>query len=337
MKVYEVQDAWSIDNLVEAERDRPSAGPGQVVVAIKAASLNYRDLLMVQGKGGVRNPPLIPFSDGAGEIVEVGAGVSRVKAGDRVCPLFFPEWIDGGPSAYGRMKATGGTVPGTLQEYMLVDAEAVTPIPAHLSYVEAATLPCAAVTAWRALMVEGQLKKDDWVLVQGTGGVSIFALQFAKMMGAKVIVTSSSDAKLERAKALGADATVNYVATPDWAKAALEITGGKGVDIVIEVGGADTLNPSLQCARVGGSVVLIGLLSGVKPNVLVNVIFGKNLRVIGISVGSRRQFEDMNAAIETHAMKPVVDKVLPVSQVRDALRAMQAAGHFGKICLEFGA
>ncbi len=335
MKAYEVQNAWGIDNIVEVEREKPTAGPGQVVVAIKAASLNYRDLLTIEGKGGAKLP-LIPFSDGAGDIVQVGDGVTRVKKGDRVCPIFFPGWIDGGPSAYGRMKALGGSAPGTLQEFMLLDAEAVTPFPAHLSYLEAAALPCAAVTAWRALVDEGRLKAGDWVLVQGTGGVSIFALQFAKMLGAKVVVTSSSDEKLQRAKALGADALINYKENPDWAKAALEATGGQGIDIVVEVGGAGTLNQSLTCAKVGGAVVVIGLLTGVKQEILVPVIFGKNLRIIGISVGSRAQFEAMNKAIAQHKMKPVIDKVLPVSQVRDALKTMQAAGHFGKICVEFG-
>lgn len=335
MKAYEVQNEWGIDSIVEVEREKPKAGPGQVVVGIKACSLNYRDLLTVQGKGGAKLP-LVPFSDGAGEIVEIGAGVTRVKKGDRVCPIFFPGWIDGGPSAYGRMKALGGSVPGALQEFMALDAEAVTPIPAHLSWLEASTLPCAAVTAWRALVDEGKLKKDDWVLVQGTGGVSIFALQFAKMLGAKVVVTSSSDEKLERARQLGADATINYRTTPEWAKAALEATNGQGIDIVVEVGGAGTLNQSLNCARVGGSVVVIGLLTGVKQEIVVPVIFGKNLRIIGISVGSRAQFEAMNKAIAEHKMKPVIDKVLPASQVRDALKQMQAASHFGKICVEFG-
>jgi NADPH:quinone reductase-like Zn-dependent oxidoreductase len=335
MKAYEVQNDWRIDSIVEVERERPKAGPGQVVVAIKAASLNYRDLLTIEGKGGAKLP-LIPFSDGAGDIVEIGDGVTRVKKGDRVCPIFFPGWIDGGPSAYGRMKALGGSAPGTLQEFMALDAEAVTPFPAHLSYLEAAALPCAAVTAWRALVDEGRIKAGDWVLVQGTGGVSIFALQFAKMLGAKVVVTSSSDEKLQRAKALGADALINYKANPDWAKAALEATGGQGIDIVVEVGGAGTLNQSLTCAKVGGAVMVIGLLTGVKQEILVPVIFGKNLRVIGISVGSRAQFEAMNKAIAQHKMKPVIDKVLPVSQVREALKAMQAAGHFGKICVEFG-
>ena len=335
MKAYEVQNEWKIDSIVEVEREKPKAGPGQVVVAIKAASLNYRDLLTIEGKGGAKLP-LIPFSDGAGDVVEIGDGVTRVKQGDRVCPIFFPGWIEGGPSAYGRMKALGGSAPGTLQEFMALDAEAVTPFPAHLSYLEASTLPCAAVTAWRALVDEGRIKPGDWVLVQGTGGVSIFALQFAKMLGAKVVVTSSSEEKLQRAKALGADALINYKTTPEWAKAALEASGGQGIDIVVEVGGAGTLNQSLSCAKVGGSVVVIGLLTGVKQEILVPVIFGKNLRVIGISVGSREQFEAMNKAIAQHKVKPVVDKVFHVKQVREALHAMQAAGHFGKICVEFG-
>jgi len=333
MKTIEVQNDWGIDHLNMVEQPEAKPGPGQIVVAMRAASLNYRDLLTVEGKGGAKLP-LIPFSDGAGEVIALGDGVTRVKKGDRVCPIFFQTWIDGPVSAPKRAKALGGSAPGVLQEKMLLDAEGVTPVPAHLSYLEAATLPCAALTAWRGLVNEAQVKPGQTVLVQGTGGVSIFALQFAKAMGCKVMVTSSSDEKLAHAKQLGADNLINYKTTPDWGKAAVAATGS-GVDCVIEVGGADTFNQSLEAAKVGGSVVVIGLLSGVAQKIFVNTIFGKNLHIHGISVGSREQFEAMNAFITQHKLKPVVDQVYPWLKVRDALKAMKDAGHFGKICLEF--
>lgn len=335
MKAWEVQDAWGIDHLTAVDRPTPKPGAGEIVVKMHAASLNYRDLLTIAGKGGTRNPPLIPFSDGAGEVAAVGEGVTRVKVGDRVCPLFFQTWFDGGPTAEKRTKPLGGPLPGVLQQEMLLSAEGVSKFPAHLSWTEAATLPCAGLTAWRALMVEGQLKKGDTVLVQGTGGVSIFALQFAKMHGASVIVTSSDDAKLARAKELGADHLINYRTTPDWGKAAVALTGGRGVDQVIEVGGKDTFNQSLEAARVGGSVLCIGLLSGASQQVLIPTLFGKNLRVIGLSVGSREMFEGMCADIEKAKLKPVIGQTWPFEKTPEALRQMQAATHFGKICIEY--
>jgi NADPH:quinone reductase-like Zn-dependent oxidoreductase len=332
MKAIEVQGDWGIDHLKAIEQPDPKPGPGQIVVAMKAASLNYRDLLMVTGKGGAKLP-VIPFSDGAGDVIAVGSGVTRVSQGDRVCPIFFQSWIDGPVAAPKRVAALGGSVPGVLQEKMLLDAEGVTPFPAHLSYLEAATLPCAGLTAWRGLVNEAKVKPGDWVLVQGTGGVSIFALQLAKLMGCKVVVTSSSDEKLAHAKELGADHLINYKTDANWAKAALEATGG--VDCVIEVGGAGTFNQSLEAAKVGGAIVVIGLLSGVAQQIFVPTIFGKNLHIHGISVGSREQFEAMNAFIAKHKLKPVVDQVYPWLKVQDALQAMKNAGHFGKICLEF--
>lgn len=333
MKAIEVQGDWGIDHLAVVEQPEPVPGPGQIVVAMKAASLNYRDLLTVTGRGGARLP-MIPFSDGAGDVVTVGAGVTRVRQGDRVCPTFFQSWIDGPVTAAKRASALGGSAPGVLQQRMLLDAEGVTPFPTHLSYLEAATLPCAGLTAWRGLVDEARIAPGQWVLIQGTGGVSIFALQFAKAMGCKVVVTSSSDQKLEHARKLGADVAINYKTTPDWGKAAAKATDG-GVDCVIEVGGAETFNQSLDAARVGGSVVVIGLLSGAAQKIFVPTIFGKNLHIHGISVGSREQFEAMNAFIARHGLKPVVDQVYPWLKVQDALKAMQAGAHFGKICLEF--
>ena len=334
MRTWEAQDGWSIEHLKLVDRPAPRPGPGEIVVRMRAASLNYRDLLTVEGKAGARLP-LIPFSDGAGEVSAVGGGVTRVKAGDRVCPLFFQTWFDGGPSFKNRSKALGGAVPGVLQDEMLLSAEGVTLFPAHLSFIEAATLPCAGLTAWRALVVEGGLKAGETILAQGTGGVSIFALQFAKMLGATVIVTSGSDDKLARAKALGADHLINYRTTPEWAKVALEITGGLGVDHIVEVGGKDTLNQSIEAAAAGGKIVIIGLLSGLPGQAEIVPVFRKNLRVVGISVGSRNHFETMSVAIDKHKLKPVVDHVFPFDKVPDALQEMKAATHFGKICIEF--
>ncbi len=334
MKVWQVVRDWSIEGLELAELPEPTPGPGQVTVRMRAASLNYRDLMTVQGKGGVTRLPLIPFSDGAGEVIAVGAGVSRVAAGDRVCPMFFQSWIDGKVSADSRRYALGGTRSGVLQEVMLLDAEGVSRVPAHLSFQEAATLPCAGLTAWRALFEEAGVQPGDTVLVQGTGGVSIFALQFAKLAGASVIVTSSSDAKLERARALGADHIINYRSVPEWGKAAAEWSGG-GVDHVVEVGGKDTFSQSIEAAKVGGNILVIGVLSGFSQQIAIPSLFSKNLHVTGLSVGSRRMFEAMAAAIGRNGMRPVIDRSFGFDAVPEALRLMQQGGHFGKIVVEF--
>jgi NADPH:quinone reductase-like Zn-dependent oxidoreductase len=333
MRVWEVQNAFGIDNLKLVEKAEPKPGPGQIVVAMKAASLNYRDLLTV--KMGGAPLPLIPFSDGAGVVEAVGSGVTRVKVGDKVCPTFFQSWTEGPVTAEARNLALGGSVPGVLQEKMLIDAEGVTKFPDHLSFEEAATLPCAGLTAWRAIAVEAPIDSSSTILVQGTGGVSIFALQFAKAIGAKAIVTSSSDEKLERAKKLGADYLINYKTTPEWGKKALELTNGRGADVVVEVGGENTLGKSLEAVRVGGSIVVIGVLGGFTNNIFIPALFGKNAKMIGISVGSREQFAGMNKAIAKWRLHPVIDRTFSFEQVPDALRAMEAAGHFGKICVTF--
>jgi NADPH:quinone reductase-like Zn-dependent oxidoreductase len=334
LKVWQVAREWSIDAMELVERPEPEPGPGQVVVRMRAASLNYRDLLTVQGQGGAYKLPLIPFSNGAGEVAAVGQGVGRVSVGDRVCPMFFQSWFDGGPSAGGRRLALGGTRPGVLQELLLLDAEGVSRIPDHLTFAEAATLPCAALTAWRALFEEAHLRPGQTILVQGTGGVSIFALQFAKLAGATVIVTSSSDEKLGRAKALGADHTINYRRVAEWGKAAADWTGG-GVDHIVEVGGKDTFQQSLEAARVGGTILVIGVLTGFSQQISIPSLFSKNLHVIGLSVGSRRMFENMASAIGHNRIKPVIDRTLDFTEVPDALRLMQQAGHFGKIAIAF--
>ena len=334
MKVWQVTREWSIDAMELVERPDPETGAGQIAVRMRAASLNYRDLLTVQGKGGAYKLPFVPFSDGAGEVTAVGDGVTRVSIGDRVCPMFFQSWFDGRPSASNRRLALGGTRPGVLQELIVLDAEGVSRIPDHLTFEEAATLPCAALTAWRALFEEALIRPGQTILVQGTGGVSIFALQFAKLAGATVIVTSSSDEKLERAKALGADHAINYRSVAEWGKAAADWAGG-GVDHVVEVGGKDTFQQSIEAARVGGTILVIGVLSGFAQQIAIPSLFGKNLHVIGLSVGSRRMFENMVSAIGHNHIKPVVDRTFGFTEVPDALRLMQQAGHFGKIAIEF--
>ena len=332
MRAWELEKACGIENLRLVDKPAPKAGKGQIVVGMKAASLNYRDLLILKGLGG--SPlPLIPFSDGAGVVETVGDGVDRVKMGDRVCPLYFQNWMEGPIAAESRNLELGGSAPGVLQEHMLLDAEGVIVLPDYLSFVEAATLPCAALTAWRAIQVEAPIKAGDTVLVQGTGGVSTFALQFAKAVGAKVIATSSSDEKLATARKLGADHLINYRMTPDWGKKALELTGGRGVDVVVEVGGEKTLSESLTAARVGGAIIVIGVLSGFSDTIAIPVLFSKNLRMIGITPGSREHFAGMLSAMSRWKLKPVIDSTYPFEEVPAALERMQAGAHLGKICV----
>jgi NADPH:quinone reductase-like Zn-dependent oxidoreductase len=335
MRVWQIEDAYGLEHLKLVEKPKPSPKKGEALVAMKAASLNYRDLLTVKGTGGGYPLPLIPFSDGAGEVVAVGEGVTRLKIGDRVCPSFFQTWIDGPVTDLYRSAALGGSAQGVLQEFFAIDAEGVSKVPSYLSWTEAATLPCAGLTAWRAVAVEAPVGPGSTVLVQGTGGVSIFALQFAKARGAKVIATSSSDKKLEHAKKLGADHVINYKTTPAWGAAAREMTGGKGVDVVVEVGGENTLAQSFDAARIGGSIVVIGVLSGFASPIFIPALFGKNLHVIGITVGSRQQFDDMAKAMDGWKLKPVVDKIFAFDQLPTALKLMEAGEHFGKIALAF--
>ena len=334
MKAYELPSSFGIDNLVVVDRPQPRPGPGQVLVRVRACSLNYRDLLVVKGQ---YNPklrfPFTPLSDGAGEVAEVGEGVARVKPGDRVAAAFMPKWI-GGDLTEAKMKSSlGGGGPGMLAEYVVLDQEAVVSVPVHLSDEEAATLPCAAVTAWHALVTEGHVKAGDVVLVQGTGGVSLFALQFARLNGARVIATSSSDEKLKRVREMGASDGINYKTTPDWDKRARELTGGEGVDHVVEVGGAGTFGRSLKAVRLGGRVSMIGVLTGGSAEVSVLPILMKGMRVQGIYVGSREMFEAMNRAIALHQLRPVVDRVFPFAEVREAMHYMESGAHFGKVVI----
>jgi NADPH:quinone reductase-like Zn-dependent oxidoreductase len=331
MRAVVLETAYGLDNLRVVEKPDPTPGPGQIVVDISAATLNYRDLATVTAPSG--RTPFVPCSDGAGVVSQVGDGVTRVKVGDHVAPLFFQRWFAGDPTPEGLGGALGGTLDGVLQEKVLLSEQGVTPVPAGYSDEEAATLPCAALTAWRGLVVQGQVKPGDVVVVQGTGGVSIFALQFAKVAGATVIVTSSSDEKLERARALGADHLVNYKATPDWAKEVRRITDRRGADHIIEVGGAGTFEQSLRAIRLGGRIAVIGILGGFVKDLNVAAIFGANAFVHGVTVGSRDHFESMTRAIEASGIKPVIDKRFPLDQARDAFECMQAGAHFGKIAL----
>jgi NADPH:quinone reductase-like Zn-dependent oxidoreductase len=334
MKLYELKDGFGIDSVTPAERPDPRPGPGQVLVQMKAFSLNYRDLLMVKG---LYNPklrlPLVPLSDGAGTVAAVGPGVTRVKVHDRVAAIFMQQWLDGEVTDAKARSALGGAIDGVLAQYVVHGEDGVVPVPEHLSDEEAATLPCAGVTAWHALVTEGRLRAGDTVLVQGTGGVSLFALQFARLHGARVIATSSSDAKLERVRQLGASDGINYRTTADWDKRARELTGDVGVDHVVEVGGPATLGKSLRAVRMGGQISLIGVLAGAGGEVNPLPAVMKNVRIQGIFVGSRAMFEAMNRAIAVNRLRPVVDRVFGFNEVREALRYMESAAHFGKICI----
>jgi NADPH:quinone reductase-like Zn-dependent oxidoreductase len=335
MKVYEYSQ-FGFDNLALAERDEPQPRAREVVVKFHAASLNYRDVLFARG---LYNPharfPAVPLSDGAGEVVAVGEEVTRWKVGDRVCDIYYPDWLDGAsPTGASRRSPGDGELEGVLREYGALHEDALVRVPEHLSYEEAATLPCAAVTAWNALVRVGGLKAGDTVLTLGTGGVSAFAVQFARMHGARVVATSSSDEKLARARELGADETVNYRKTPEWDKEVLRLTEGVGVDHVVEVGGAGTLARSVNAARVGGIVSLIGVLTGGAGLDPIKVLM-KAVRVQGVVVGSRRMFEEMNRAVASNRMRPVVGKTFAFGEAREALRYMESGSHFGKIVIAF--
>ncbi len=331
MKAYELREAFGIDHLAITGQVTPSPGRGQALVKIRAVSLNYRDLLVVKG---LYNPhihlPFTPFSDGAGDVVAIGEGVSRVKVGDRVAGIFMQDWLGGELTEAKQKSALGGGKQGMLAEYVVLGEDGLVHIPEHLTYEEAATLPCAAVTAWHAV-IEAGLRPGDRVLLLGTGGVSLFSLQFARITGAEVIITSGSDEKLEKAAHLGAAHGINYRTLPEWDRRARELTGGAGVDLVVEVGGAGTLPQSIRAVRTGGRISLIGVLTGAKGEINPRPIVMKNIRLQGILVGSREMFESMNKAIILHRLQPVVDRVFSFGEVRDALRYMESGSHFGKI------
>ncbi len=335
MNVYEIQGPGGIDALARTERPMPAPGAGEVLVRVRASSINYRDLSTVEDpvSRGLALP-LIPNSDGAGEVVEVGAGVTRWVPGDRVMGTFFQRWTDGTITPEAMASALGGAIDGVLAEYAVLGEDGVVAIPDHLSFEEAATLPCAGVTAWNCLIEQGRMKPGDTVLLLGTGGVSVMALQLAVMGGARTIVTSSSDDKLARARDLGAAETINYRTRPDWEQAVLEITGGHGVDQVVEVGGAGTLEKSVAATRVAGTVSLIGVLTGGSVNP--TAVMRKSIRLQGVYVGSRRMFEDLNAAMSRSGLRPVIDRAFGFDEAPEAYRTMRDAGHFGKLVVTIG-
>lgn len=333
MKAYRLHEFAGPDAYRLEELPSPTPGPGEVLVRIRAVSLNYRDLMISRG---VYNPrlrlPLIPLSDGVGEVAVTGAGVTRFKPGERVAACFMPTWIGGQLDDAKARSTLGGDVDGVLAEEVVLPEEGLVRVPEHLSFEEAATLPCSAVTAWHALVFGGSIKPGDTILTQGTGGVSIFALQFARLAGAKVIATSSHDGKLERLRELGAAEVINYKTTPEWDRRVRELTGGVGVDQIVEVGGAGTLPRSLRAIRLGGYIALIGVLAGL-GEVNPMPILMKSVRVQGILVGSRSMFEAMNQAIRVNQLHPVIDRVFEFADAVAALEHMESGSHFGKVVI----
>jgi NADPH:quinone reductase-like Zn-dependent oxidoreductase len=332
MKVAAVKQPGGPGNLVIEDRADPAPGAGEVLVRVHASSLNFHDFAVVMGLIPT-DDGRIPMSDGAGEVIALGDGVTRFAVGDHVVSTFFPDWHSGGPQLAGFSSVPGDGMDGFAAELVALPQGALTRTPKGYSLREAATLPCAALTAWRGMFVENNVKPGDWVLTQGTGGVSVFALQFAKATGARVIATSSSDEKLERLTTLGADHTINYKTTPDWGAEAFKLTGGRGVDEVVEIGGPGTMAQSIAACRVGGHISLIGVLTGVSGEVPTAALFSKNITVSGITVGSRQHQDDMIAAIEASDIKPILDRDFPLDQIADAFAHQASGAHFGKITL----
>ena len=333
MKAWRIP-TFGINKLSLDEVPSLEPGAGHVVIDVHAVSLNYRDLMTVKG---LYNPKLqpnrIPCSDGAGTISAIGKGVTRLAVGDRVAGSFFQHWLDGDPASEKFRGALGGDIDGTLAQQIVLDESGVVRIPSYLSFEEAATLPCAGVTAWNAVVRATPTRPGDTVLIQGTGGVSIFALQFAKALGARVLGTSSSSEKLKRASNLGLDAGTNYRDSPDWSKWASAQTGGRGVDLTVEVGGAGTFQQSMAATRVGGTIAQIGVLSGREKDLQITPMLHKMLRIHGVYVGSREHFEEMNRALEEIRLRPAVDRVFSFGEAREAFETMEKASHFGKIVI----
>jgi len=333
MKLVRLRAPGGLDRLELVEEDPPRPGPGDVLVRIRACSLNMRDDFAVQGKTPLADGR-VPLSDGAGEVIAVGGDVDALRPGDSVVSVFYPWWLDGDMTPATRRDIPGENFDGFASEYVCMPAHAFTKAPAGHSHLEAAALTCTGVTAWRGLVVRGKVKPGDTVLVLGTGSVSLFALQFAKAAGARVIATSSDEEKLERLASLGADATINYKAVPDWGREARELTDGRGVDHVIEVGGPATLAQSLVACRTGGHIALIGVLTGFAADVSIPAVFSNQIRISGISIGSRADQEDMIRAIEVNGLKPVIDRRFPLRDIAAAFTHYGARKHFGKVCLE---
>jgi NADPH:quinone reductase-like Zn-dependent oxidoreductase len=336
MKAIVIDGGFGLDHLKVVQRPEPEPRRGEVLIRTRAASLNYRDTDMVAGTYPFKFPlPLTPVSDGVGEVVAIGEGVSRAKIGDRVLGTFWQSWLGGDFDQTEGIRQLGGDMDGMLQEYVRLDQEGLVHAPEHLTDEEASTLPCAALTAWQALVTEGRLKAGDAVLVQGTGGVSVFALQFAVMFGARAIVTSSSDTKLERARSLGATQTINYLKTPTWHSEVRRLNGGRGVDHVVEVGGPASFMQSLQAIRMGGQIHMIGYVGSKRGEMNPLEILYRRAVVRGIPIGSRESFDHMNLAIALNKMRPAVDRVFPWTEARAALEYMREGKHFGKIVVRF--
>lgn len=338
MRVFQIEGDWGFDNLRLSERPEPKAGPGQVVIAMRMASLNSRDLIVPErGYGRATGElPLIPVSDAVGEVIEVGDGVTRVRVGDRVCPTYFQNWAGGNATPERLASALGGPLDGVMADRVCLSEDGVVRLPDYLTDAEAATLPCAALTAWSAVVTHGQTRAGDRLLVQGTGGVALFALAFAKLQGAHVTVISSSDDKLERVRALGADETINYRETEDWARASRAITADRGgFDNIIELGGAKTLPQSLRAVRPGGTLSMIGVLSGLNIEASLGPIVARQVRLQGVTVGHRDGFEAMLKAMAQHEVQPVLGESFAFEQLKDAMDHLRQGGHFGKTLIRF--
>ena len=339
MRALNVAAPWGLDAIKVVELPDPKPGPGQVLVRMKAVSLNYRDLLMINGmygRGAASTTDVItPFSDGCGVVEAVGEGVTRFKAGDRVATLFFQGCVSGPPTLEKVMTALGFPIPGAGAELQTFSEQGLSKVPEFLSDQEVATLPCAALTAWRGLFVDARLEPGDTVVLQGTGGVSIFGLQFAHAAGLRTLITSSSDEKLARAKDLGADHVANYRTTPAWSGPVREATQGRGADFIMEVGGGGTIQESMKAVRIGGHIAVIGVVAGAGEPFNPASLIGNSAKLQGLSVGSRDMFEAMCRMIDLKKIFPVVDKVFPFTEARSAFAAMAAGEHFGKIVLEF--
>jgi NADPH:quinone reductase-like Zn-dependent oxidoreductase len=338
MRALKVEAPWGLDAIQVIEAPDPTPVPGEVLVRMRAVSLNYRDLLMVggiYGRGSGQAGAITPFSDGCGIVEAVGPGVNRVQVGDRVSTLFFQNWISGPPTQEKLSSALGFPIPGAGRELAVFSQDGVSKVPDFLSDQQVSTLPCAALTAWRALFEDSRLQPGDTVVLQGTGGVSIFGLQFAHAAGYRTIITSSSDAKLERAKALGADAAINYRQAPEWGREVRDATGGQGADFILEVGGGGTIEQSMRAVRIGGHIAVVGVVAGPGAGFNPASLIGNSAKLQGVSVGSRDMFEAMCEAIALKGIQPVVDKVFPWTEAKAAFAAMQAGEHFGKIVLEF--
>lgn len=338
MKALQVTAPGGLDQLHLIEQPDPIPGPGEVLLRLRAVSLNYRDLLMVQGRYARSDFafPITPFSDGCAVVEAAGPGVTRVKAGDRVATMFFQKWLAGAATSDALASALGHLIPGVGRELAVYSEHGVSKVPDFLSDHQVAALPCAALTAWRSLFHDARLLPGQTVLLQGTGGVSTFGLQFAHTAGLDTLITSSSDEKLERARALGAKHTINYRLHPEWSKEVRRLTNGRGVDFVMEVGGQKTLKESLKSVVLGGHIAVIGVLSGSKEPLLIPAVMSTNARLQGVSVGSREMFEAMARAIGRRRIEPVIDKVFPWRDARAALEMMERGEHFGKIVLDFG-